>query len=65
MTPYEADLEGMQKSTLSVDCPNIANVTCHLYLTYEIRKPFYPQRHMTQIVEVTTTFVTDNRKELA
>ena len=38
MTPYEADLEGMQKSTLSVDCPNIANETCRLYLTYAIRK---------------------------
>lgn len=37
MAPYDADMEGIQKSRLSVDCANFVNETCRIHLTYSTR----------------------------
>jgi hypothetical protein len=37
MTPYDSDMEGLQKSPLSLDCPNIFKEKCRVYLTYATR----------------------------
>lgn len=37
MTPRDSEMEGIQKSRLSLDCPHINNETCRIYLTYSVR----------------------------